>query len=459
MRTLIINNLPSIISEKDLFLLLNKLTPNLRRIIIADDTEICGKTLNLAVAIYTNYEAAKDAFEILTLNNKIMQNTIQVAWKEPAYDIISELAMETKTIYIKNMSFSTSFERLKTLLSKYGTIVKIKKFADKAFVQYDSIKSAKKASEALQDKRIDGMLWRIYPAKSYDEEKAKENSDKNIMFSKNFLEEADQHVLLRFSYDGTLPEIGTNYMQAAGNIVEYAKKYQKTTLENLKMQYDNHKNMQSFGVPNDDDTPAKGPIDKKKKIKKEKGPGAGGRDASQGFTPNKAFTGNSINNQNNGGANMMNNFGNDQSGNNFNQGIINPGVSGSNFNQMQNNQLPHSMTNNMNMRNNMIGGAQMNNIPMNMNNGVVNNGPMNNGPMNNGPMNNGPMNNGPMNNGPMNNGPMNNGPMNNGPMNNGPMNNGPINNVAMNNVPMNNIPNNNSFYLPNQNQNFPPKFN
>ena len=41
MRSVIINNLPEIISEKDLFLVLNKVIPNLKRVIIADDSEVC----------------------------------------------------------------------------------------------------------------------------------------------------------------------------------------------------------------------------------------------------------------------------------------------------------------------------------------------------------------------------------------------------------------------------------
>ncbi len=55
MKCLIISNLPVVVSEKDLFLILYKLTPSIiqflyndigiKRVIIADDPEICGKTL------------------------------------------------------------------------------------------------------------------------------------------------------------------------------------------------------------------------------------------------------------------------------------------------------------------------------------------------------------------------------------------------------------------------------
>lgn len=40
MKAVIINNLPEIISEKDLFLVLNKIIPKLKRVVIADDSEV-----------------------------------------------------------------------------------------------------------------------------------------------------------------------------------------------------------------------------------------------------------------------------------------------------------------------------------------------------------------------------------------------------------------------------------
>lgn len=40
MRSLIINNIPDVMNEKDFFLILNKATPNLKRVVIADDSEV-----------------------------------------------------------------------------------------------------------------------------------------------------------------------------------------------------------------------------------------------------------------------------------------------------------------------------------------------------------------------------------------------------------------------------------
>lgn len=40
MRSLVINNIPDVMNEKDFFLILNKATPNLKRVVIADDSEV-----------------------------------------------------------------------------------------------------------------------------------------------------------------------------------------------------------------------------------------------------------------------------------------------------------------------------------------------------------------------------------------------------------------------------------
>jgi hypothetical protein len=56
MKTIIVSKLPSVISEKDLFLILNNITPGLKRIIIADDADLEGRTKNMALAVYNNYE-------------------------------------------------------------------------------------------------------------------------------------------------------------------------------------------------------------------------------------------------------------------------------------------------------------------------------------------------------------------------------------------------------------------
>jgi len=238
MKSLIITNLPDIISEKDLFLLLHKITPGLRRITIADDPEVCGKTLNLAVVNYMSHEYTRQAFEKFKVQTQILGKTISAVWREPNFDILHELALETKVVYIKNISANTDTEKLRNIASAYGEIVKLKKFVDRAFIEFTTIESAQKMIEQCHEKRPDGLAWKVLPSKRLDEEKVKENPDKNSIFSKNFLEEEDQQNLLKFAFSGTLSEIDKELVQKASSIIQSAKTFQTETFENLKQRHE-----------------------------------------------------------------------------------------------------------------------------------------------------------------------------------------------------------------------------
>jgi hypothetical protein len=66
MKSIVISNLPTVMSEKDLFLILSTQTPEgLKRVIIIDDPEISGKTMGVAIVNFVTYENAAKAHEIL----------------------------------------------------------------------------------------------------------------------------------------------------------------------------------------------------------------------------------------------------------------------------------------------------------------------------------------------------------------------------------------------------------
>lgn len=249
MRSLIINNIPDVMNEKDFFLILNKATPNLKRVVIADDSEvgsphkIPGKTLGVAVASYHTYDDALNA--IGKLNNlDVLGKKLSCSWKDPNFDIITELSFETRVLYIKNLSSQTTVPRLKEVCEKHGRVFRIKKYATKAFVEFDSIKAAKDAYENLNEKRIDGLIWKIFPARKYDAEKERDLPDRNICFSKNFITEVDQQVLLKFAYDGSIPQVEEKVLNTCNKIIDNVKAMQKIQVDNLNAQLENFKMMQ-----------------------------------------------------------------------------------------------------------------------------------------------------------------------------------------------------------------------
>jgi len=241
MKSLVVSNLPIVASEKDLFLILLRLTPGLKRIIIPENSEVPGRIMGLIIANYISHDHALHALEALKKTNNIFQKKVNACWKEPFTDVLGELSLETRTLYIKNIGFNVTVEEIKSLLEEYGKISRITKFATKAFVEFDSMASAKKAMDSLHERRVRETFWRIFPAKRFDSDRFKEKNDKNLTFSKNFLDDFDQQKLLKFFYDGNIDETHTNYQIKAKNILDHAKGVLGGQIEALKTQYSNLK--------------------------------------------------------------------------------------------------------------------------------------------------------------------------------------------------------------------------
>lgn len=122
---------------------------------------------------------------------KLVNTELSVSWKDPNFDIINELSFETRVLLVKNLSAKTTVPELKEVFEAHGQVLRIKKYANKAFIEFDGIESAKKAYEALNEQRLNGLSLKIFPARKYDAEKERDLPDRNICFSKNFLEAAD----------------------------------------------------------------------------------------------------------------------------------------------------------------------------------------------------------------------------------------------------------------------------
>ena len=236
MKNIIVSNLPVVSSEKDLFLILLRLTPGLKRIIVPENAETPGRTLTVIIANYITYEHALHALEALKKTNNIFQKKVDACWKEPFTDILGELSFDTRAIYVKNLGFNAGIEEIKGICEEYGNIRKISKFANKAFIEYEG-KEARKACEEMNGKRLKSTFWRVFPAKRFDFERFKEKNEKNLTFSKNFLDDFDQQKLLRFAYDGIIDETHMNYQIKAKNINDHAKNVLMGQIEALKIQY------------------------------------------------------------------------------------------------------------------------------------------------------------------------------------------------------------------------------
>lgn len=208
-----------------------------------------------------------------------MNTKLSASWKDPSFDIINELSYETRVLYVENISTLTTVEQIKTTFEQHGDILRIKKYANKAYVEFRTIEAAKKAFENLNEKRIDGLVLQISPARKYDAEKERDLPDRNICFSKNFLDQADQQVLLKFAFDGTVPEVGDEVLTKCREIIENVKTAQKQQVDNLTNQLESFKMMQGVSTKGGDNNPMNMMFMMMMKSMNQGGAGAGGAGA------------------------------------------------------------------------------------------------------------------------------------------------------------------------------------
>ena len=78
----------------------------------------------------------------------------------------------SKKLYIGNLSFSTTEERLESLFSEYGTVLSVNIIMDQAtnkskgfgFVELEPESAAQKAIDALHGREVDGRKIRVSEA-------------------------------------------------------------------------------------------------------------------------------------------------------------------------------------------------------------------------------------------------------------------------------------------------------
>lgn len=102
-----------------------------------------------------------------------MKCKIDVNWKEPDFDIIKELSMQTRVLCVKNFSQNTDTSKIRDAFQIYGTVLRIQRYSTHGFIEFLTIESAQNALAALNDKRFEGgLVWHIYPAKKLDIERS-----------------------------------------------------------------------------------------------------------------------------------------------------------------------------------------------------------------------------------------------------------------------------------------------
>ncbi|KAK1802752.1 hypothetical protein P4O66_021299 [Electrophorus voltai] len=126
------------------------------------------KNRGFAFVEYESHKAAAMARRKLTPGTLVLWgHTIQVDWAEPEKDADEETMQRVRVLYVRNLMLHTSEDTLWTEFSrlKPGSVERVKKLTDYAFIHFHSREDALVAQRSMNGKFIDGSCIEVSLAK------------------------------------------------------------------------------------------------------------------------------------------------------------------------------------------------------------------------------------------------------------------------------------------------------
>lgn len=143
----------------------------------SDPTNPEIKNRGFAFIEYKDHRSAAMARRKLAPGRILIFNTqVAVDWAEPEEDLDDEIMEKVKILYVRNLSPSTDEEHLRNLFEKFGSLERVKKIRDYAFIHFDYREEAINAMNNLNDIEIDNHRIEVTLSKP-----AIQNTDSNKM--------------------------------------------------------------------------------------------------------------------------------------------------------------------------------------------------------------------------------------------------------------------------------------
>ncbi|KTF88000.1 hypothetical protein cypCar_00015767 [Cyprinus carpio] len=126
------------------------------------------KNRGFAFVEYESHKAAAMARRKLIPGTfQLWGHTIQVDWAEPEKELDEETMQRVRVLYVRNLMLSTTEETLRSEFSrlKLGSVERVKKLTDYAFIHFYNREDALNALESMNGKVIDGSPIEVTLAK------------------------------------------------------------------------------------------------------------------------------------------------------------------------------------------------------------------------------------------------------------------------------------------------------
>ncbi|XP_056307080.1 LOW QUALITY PROTEIN: probable RNA-binding protein 46 [Danio aesculapii] len=145
-----------------------KVTEGVMDVIVYPSAVDRMKNRGFAFVEYESHKAAAMARRKLIPGTfQLWGHTIQVDWAEPEKELDEETMQRVRVLYVRNLMLSTTEETLRSEFSqlKPGSVERVKKLTDYAFIHFYNREDALTALESMNGKVIDGSPIEVTLAK------------------------------------------------------------------------------------------------------------------------------------------------------------------------------------------------------------------------------------------------------------------------------------------------------
>ncbi|KAA0194150.1 hypothetical protein HAZT_HAZT001781 [Hyalella azteca] len=149
--------------------------PGLVEVIIYSSPDDKKKNRGFCFLEYESHKAASLAKRRLSSGRlKVWGCEIIVDWADPQEEPDDDTMSKVKVLYVRNLTQATTEDMIKETFEQFGTVERVKKIKDYAFVHYDERDAAVKAMTSLQNSDLGGANMEISLAKPPSDKKKKE---------------------------------------------------------------------------------------------------------------------------------------------------------------------------------------------------------------------------------------------------------------------------------------------
>ena len=168
---LFVGGIPKNKKKEEILEEIKKVTDYVNDVIVYPTAHDKTKNRGFAFVEYANHKAAAMARrKLLPGRIQLWGHQIAVDWAEPETEVDEDVMAGVKILYVRNLMLSTSEEQIKNEFEKFkkGSVERVKKLKDYAFVHFKEREDAEIAKNLLNGTIIDGSLVEVTYAKPVD---------------------------------------------------------------------------------------------------------------------------------------------------------------------------------------------------------------------------------------------------------------------------------------------------